>query len=237
MTDHAIVSHDEWVAARKELLAQEKEFTRLRDQLSQARRAMPWERVDKAYAFDGPNGRETLAQLFAGRSQLVVYHFMFDPGWEAGCKGCSFWADNLERNVVHLAHRDVTLVAVSRAPLAKLDAFRRRMGWTFKWVSSAGSDFNYDYGVSFVLEQIKKGEAAYNYAPRPSDSTMTELPGLSVFYKEGDGALFHTYSTYARGLDMLNTAYHCLDLVPKGRDEAGLTPRSAWVRLRDSYDA
>lgn len=237
MTDHAVVSHDEWVAARKELLAQEKEFTRLRDQLSQARRDMPWERVDKAYAFDGPNGRETLAQLFAGRSQLVVYHFMFDPGWEAGCKGCSFWADNLERNVVHLAHRDVTLLAVSRAPLAKLDAFKRRMGWTFKWVSSAGGDFNYDYGVSFVLEQIKKGEAVYNYAPRPSDSAMTELPGLSVFYKDADGVLFHTYSAYARGLDMLNTAYQCLDLVPKGRDEAGLTPRSAWIRLRDSYDA
>jgi len=231
---HKVVSREEWIEARKQFLAREKEFTHLRDRLSRERRDLPWERVEKAYAFDGPAGRETLADLFDGRSQLVVYHFMFDPAWEAGCKSCSFWADNFERNVIHLAHRDVTMIAVSRAPLAKLEAFRKRLGWTFKWVSSQPSDFNFDYQVSFSPEESKQGEIFYNYAPRKS--SMTELPGISVFYKDKDGAIFHTYSTYARGLDMMNAAYHYLDLVPKGRDETG--PHAmAWVRLRDSYES
>jgi len=235
MTDHQIVTHEQWVEARKQLLAREKELTRLRDQLSQAHRELPWERVTKDYAFDGPDGRETLGDLFAGRSQLVVYHFMFGPDWEAGCKSCSFWADNFERNVVHLAARDVTMIAVSRAPLAKLDAFRQRLGWTFKWVSSAGSDFNFDYGVSFSQEERGGDKIYYNYAW--IDSGMSELPGISVFHRDASGAIFHTYSCYARGLDMMNTAYHYLDLVPKGRDEAEQRPHPmAWVRLRDSYD-
>ena len=234
MTDHQIVTHEQWVEARKQLLAREKELTRLRDQLSQARRELPWERVTKDYAFDGPDGRKTLGDLFAGRSQLVVYHFMFGPDWEAGCKSCSFWADNFERNVVHLAARDVTMIAVSRAPLAKLDAFRQRLGWTFKWVSSAGSDFNFDYGVSFSQEERGGDKIYYNYAW--IDSAMSELPGISVFHRDDSGAIFHTYSCYARGLDMMNAAYHYLDLVPKGRDEAEQRPgRQAWVRYRDSY--
>jgi len=232
MENHRIVSHDEWIEARKQLLAKEKEFTRLRDQLSAQRRDLPWERVDKPYVFDGPGGKEALPQLFAGRSQLVVYHFMFAPEQETPCKSCSFWADNFERNVVHLAHRDVTMMAVSRAPLAKLEAFKRRMGWTFKWVSSGGCDFNQDYQVSPRPEQRAKGETFYNYVPLKS--SMADLPGISVFYKDADGAVFHTYSCYARGLDMMNVAYQYLDLVPKGRDESG--PHAmAWVRYRDSY--
>src|SRR5262245_17531150 len=236
MEKHKVVSRDEWIASRKELLREEKEFTRLRDRLSQKRRDLPWERVDKPYVFEGPNGKETLPQLFDGRSQLVVYHFMYGPDSETPCKSCSFWADNFERNVVHLAHRDVTMIAVSRAPLQKLEAFKRRMGWTFKWVSSAGCDFNHDYQVSFTPEEIAKGEGYYNYAMQKS--SMAERPGISVFYKAGDGAVFHTYSCYSRGLDMMNAAYHYLDLVPKGRDEAEQRPYSmAWVRFRDSYDA
>jgi predicted dithiol-disulfide oxidoreductase (DUF899 family) len=233
MDNHRIVSQEEWLAARKDLLREEKEFTRSRDRLSQRRRDLPWVRVDKHYAFEGPKGKETLPQLFDGRSQLLVYHFMFGPDWEAPCKSCSFWADNFERNVVHLAHRDVTLIAVSRAPLERIEAFKRRMGWTFKWVSSAGSDFNHDYQVSFTPDEVAKGEGYYNYAMRKN--TMTELPGISVFCKGADGAVFHTYSCYARGLDMMNAAYHYLDLVPKGRDETG--PHAmAWVRYRDSYE-
>jgi predicted dithiol-disulfide oxidoreductase (DUF899 family) len=233
MTDHKVVSRQEWTAAREDLLAKEKAFTRLRDQLSQQRRELPWVRVEKPYVFEGPEGRVTLPELFEGRSQLVVYHFMFDPGWEAGCKSCSFWADNFERNVVHLAHRDVTLVAVSRAPLARLAAFRARMGWSFRWVSSFGTDFNYDYHVSFTPEEQASGEAYYNYARQPlADS---ERPGISVFFKDPGGAVFHTYSCYARGLDMLNAGYHYLDLVPRGRDEAGLSYPQEWVRHRDRY--
>jgi predicted dithiol-disulfide oxidoreductase (DUF899 family) len=234
MENHKVVPREEWIEARKQLLAREKEFTRLRDRLSQERRDLPWERVEKAYAFDGPAGRETLADLFGGRSQLVIYHFMFDPSWDAGCKSCSFWADNFERNVVHLAHRDVTMIAVSRAPLAKLDAFKKRLGWTFKWVSSQPSDFNYDYQASAPSGGSKAGEIFYNYGWRKSG--MTELPGISVFYKDKAGAIFHTYSTYARGLDMMNAAYHYLDIVPKGRDESG-KPAMTWVRLRDSYES
>jgi predicted dithiol-disulfide oxidoreductase (DUF899 family) len=232
MEAHKVVSRDEWLDARKHLLADEKEFTKARDRLSRARRELPWVRVDKTYTFDGPNGKETLADLFEGRSQLVIYHFMYGPEMEAACKSCSFWADNFERTVVHLNARDVTMIAVSRSPFARLDAFRQRMGWTFKWVSSAETDFNFDYHVSFTREQIAKGETYYNFAP--SSTKMTELPGISVFHKDPAGAVFHTYSCYARGLDMMNAAYHYLDLVPKGRDEEG--PHAmAWVRYRDSY--
>ena len=233
MENHKAVSREQWVEARTSLLAKEKEFTRLRDELSQARRDLPWVRVAKPYVFDGPSGKETLSDLFAGSSQLIVYHFMFGPDWEAGCPSCSFWADNFERVVVHLKQRDVTMLAVSRAPLAKLDAFKKRLGWTFKWVSSADNDFNYDYNVSFIPEELAKGPRYYNYAW--SKSSMTELPGISVFYKDASGAIFHTYSCYARGLDMMNAAYHYLDLVPKGRDERGLPHPQAWVRLHDDY--
>ena len=234
MESHKVVSREEWTAARQELLAKEKEFTRRRDELSRARRALPWERVEKPYLFDGPDGKESLAQLFGGKSQLVVYHLMFDPSWEEACKSCSFWADNFERNVVHLAARDVALIAVSRAPLAKLEAFKRRMGWSFKWVSSGGNDFNQDYQVSATPEEAARGEYYYNYTRQKGE--FGERPGISVFFKDPGGAVFHTYSCYARGLDMMNAAYHYLDLVPKGRDEADQKPHPmAWVRYRDRY--
>jgi predicted dithiol-disulfide oxidoreductase (DUF899 family) len=233
MDKHKIVAKDEWLAARKQLLAKEKEFTRLRDQLSEQRRALPWERVDKDYVFEGPKGKESLAQLFEGRSQLVVYHFMFAPEAEAPCKSCSFWADNFNGITAHLNQRDVTFVAISRAPLPKLQAFAKRLGWSFKWASSAGTAFNYDYNVSFRSDDVGKGGASYNY--RPTETTMSDLPGISVFSKDADGQVFHTYSCYARGLDMMNTAYHYLDLVPKGRDEDGLPHTMAWVKFRDLY--
>jgi predicted dithiol-disulfide oxidoreductase (DUF899 family) len=234
MQNHKVVSREGWLVARKELLAKEKEFTRLRDQLSQQRRELPWVRVEKEYIFDGPNGKETLAELFAGRSQLLIYHFMFDPSWNEGCKSCSFWADNYNGIIVHLNHRDVTMVTISRAPLEKLEAYKKRMGWSFKWVSSFGNDFNRDYHVSFTPEEQEKGEVYYNYKMgRPFSS---EGPGVSVFSKDESGNIFHTYSCYARGLDMLNGAYHSLDLVPKGRDEAGLSSPQAWVRRHDQYD-
>lgn len=231
---HAVVPPGEWLAARRRLLAKEKEFTRLRDELSELQRSLPWERVEKEYLFRGPDGEESLADLFAGRSQLVVYHFMFDPGWEEGCKSCSLMADHYDRSVVHLAARDVTLVTVSSAPLDRLEAFQRRMGWTFKWVSAEKTGFNRDYGVTFTPEQVESGEAAYNYAaldrfPGP------EWPGLSVFYKDEDGTIYHTYSTYARGLDIFLGVYRFLEIVPKGRDEDGLTYGMEWVRHRDRY--
>ncbi len=228
-----VVSREEWIAARKEHLAREKALTRQRDQLSRERRELPWVRVDESYVFDGPNGKETLAELFDGRSQLLVYHFMFDPDWDEGCKSCSFWADNFDGIVVHLKHRDVTMVAISKAPFAKLDAFRRRMGWRFKWVSSAHTSFNRDYHVSFTPEEQERGPVDYNYEMRAFPSS--EAPGISVFFKDSTGAIFHTYSCYARGLDMVNGAYHLLDLVPKGRDEAGLPYSMAWVRHHDRY--
>jgi len=234
MTAHKVVSQEEWVAARKELLAKEKEFTQLRDQLSQHRRELPWVKIEKEYIFDGPNGKEALAELFTGRSQLLVYHFMFDPSWTEGCKSCSFWADNFNGIIVHLNHRDVTMVAISRAPLPQLEAFKKRMGWNFKWVSSFGADFNRDYHVSFTPEEREKGEVYYNYGT--SKFFSPEGPGISAFFKDGDGDIFHTYSSYARGLDMLNGAYHHLDLAPKGRDEAGLPSPQAWVRHHDKYD-
>jgi predicted dithiol-disulfide oxidoreductase (DUF899 family) len=231
--NHPVVAALEWLAERKKLLAKEKAFNRARDELSAARRALPWERVEKEYVFDGPDGKQTLGDLFAGRSQLIVYHFMFAPDWDGGCKSCSWWADNFERNVVHLTHRDVTLVAISRAPLAKLEAFKQRMGWTFKWLSTAGNDFAYDYHASFRPEELGAGEVTYNY--RQIKLSNTDHTGISVFYRDPDGTVFHTYSCYSRGVDMLNAGYHYLDLVPKGRDEDGLPYNQAWVRERDKY--
>ena len=228
---HPVATHKAWLKARTALLAKEKAFTRLRDKLNQQRRELPWERVEKKYVFDGPAGKESLADLFENRSQLVVYHFMFNPASEEGCKHCSFWADNFNPIVVHLSHRDVTFVAISRAPLAKIEAFKKRMGWSFQWLSSAKSDFNYDYQASFTPETIQSGIAFYNYAKQ--EMKMSDREGVSVFHKDASGAIFHTYSAYARGIDMMNTAYHYLDLVPKGRDE-GDSPQS-WVRFHDRY--
>ena len=234
MPNRKIVSREKWLAAREVLLAKEKEFTRARDKLSAERRALPWVEVDKSYVFDGPSGKETLSDLFDGKSQLLVYHFMYGPDWDEGCKSCSFWADNYDGIDVHLKHRDVTLITVSSAPLATLEAYKKRMGWSFKWVSSAGADFNGDYQVSFTPEQQKAGPIFYNYEMRSFPST--EAPGISVFAKDERGTVYHTYSCYARGLDMLNGAYHMLDLVPKGRDEAALPHSMAWLRHRDRYD-
>jgi predicted dithiol-disulfide oxidoreductase (DUF899 family) len=235
MEDHRIVSREQWIEERKVLLAREKEFTRLRDQLSHQRRELPWVRVDKHYVFEGANGKQTLSELFAGRQQLIVYHLMFDPSWEEACSRCSFWADNFNGVLVHLNQRNVTLVAISRAPIGKLAAFQKRMGWSFNWVSSFGSDFNHDYHVSFTPEELEHGEIIYNYGP--VKTSMTERPGISVFYKGQAGRIFHTYSCYSRGLDMLNVAYHYLDLTPKGRDEEGLPFPMAWVCYHDAYGA
>ena len=232
MQNHKVVSREEWLVVRKEHLIKEKEFTRLRDQLSQQRRDLPWVRVDKEYIFDGPNGKETLSELFEGQTQLLVYHFMFDPSWSEGCKSCSFWADNYGRIIVHLNHRDVTMVTISKAPFDTLEAFKKRMGWSFKWVSSFQTDFNRDYHVSFTPEERQKGEAYYNY--RFGKFPSSEGPGISVFYKDENANIFHTYSCYARGLDMVNGAYHLLDLVPKGRDETGHI--MAWLRHHDRYE-
>jgi predicted dithiol-disulfide oxidoreductase (DUF899 family) len=227
-----VVSPEEWLAARKELLIKEKEFTRARDALSAERRKLPWVRVDKEYVFDTAGGKQTLAELFGGKSQLIVYHFMFGPGWAEGCPGCSFIGDHLDGSVIHLAHRDVTLLAVSRGPLPQIEAFKRRMGWRFKWVSSFESDFNRDYLVSFTKDELAAGKVYYNYETTTFPSE--EAPGLSVFYKDMTGAVFHTYSSYARGLDILLGAYNFLDLAPKGRDEEGLKGM-AWVRHHDKY--
>ena len=232
-TDRPIVSRDAWIAARKEHLRREKEFTRLRDQLSAERRALPWTRVEKDYLFRGPDGDRTLAQLFGPRSQLIVYHFMMGADWEEGCKSCSFWTDNFQDIDVHLAARDVALLAVSTAPYDRIAAFRKRMGWTHEWVSCAGGDFNRDYHVSFTPEDLAAGEVDYNF--RPIKTSMTELPGISVFFRDEDGTVYHTYSCYSRGLDMLNVAYHYLDLTPKGRHEDGLPVPMAWVKLHDRY--
>ena len=234
MNEHRIVTGNEWTEARRQLLQKEKEFTRARDELSAARRALPWERVEKEYMFETPRGRASLSGLFDGRRQLVVYHFMLGPDWEEGCKSCSFWADNFNGIDVHLRHRDVTLLAVSRAPFAKIEAYRRRMGWTFPWASSYGTDFNFDYRVSFRPEDVAAGKAQYNYAL--TQTSMSELPGISVFFRDDAGAVFHTYSCYSRGLDMLNGAYHFLDITPKGRDEDGLPQSMAWVRRHDQYE-
>ena len=228
-----VVPPTEWLDARMQLLKKEKEFTRLRDELSRQRRELPWEKVHKPYVFDGPNGKETLADLFGGKSQLIVYHFMFGPGWEEGCPSCSFLSDHIDGSVAHLAARDVRLVVVSHAPISRIAAFKKRMGWRFKWVSSHGTDFNYDYQVSFSKEELAKADVYYNYTMQkfPAD----EAPGTSVFYKNAAGEIFHTYSAYQRGLDILIGAYNWLDLVPKGRDEDGLAFTMAWVRHHDRY--
>jgi predicted dithiol-disulfide oxidoreductase (DUF899 family) len=226
-----IVSHEEWLAARKEFLRKEKEFTRLRDELSQQRRELPWEKVEKQYVFEGAQGKQTLAELFDGKSQLVVYHFMLAPEWEAGCPSCSFWADNFNPIIVHLKNRDITMIAVSRAPYAKLAAYQKRMGWNFKWVSSFGSDFNFDYHVSFTPEELEKKQAIYNFKRFPVKSS--EMPGTSVFFKDDAGNVYHTYSTYERGIDLQNTAYNYIDLTPKGRDENDRG--QSWVRRHDEY--
>ena len=231
--EHEVVSPKEWIASRKELLRKEKEFTKLRDQLSRQRRELPWEKVEKQYVFDGPQGKVTLADLFGSRTQLIVYHFMFGPGWEQGCPSCSYLADHFGGALVHLANRDVTLAVVSRAPLAQIEAFKKRMGWEFRWVSSFANDFNRDYHVSFTKEETTSGKVYYNYdmVEFPSE----EAPGASVFYKNEAGEIFHTYSTYARGLDILVGSYNFLDLAPKGRDEDGLAHTMAWVRHHDRY--
>jgi len=231
MAGHKVVSSEQWMAARKKLLVKEKQLTRLADKLSKERRALPWEAVTKDYVFDGPNGRETLAQLFDGRSQLVVYHFMFGPDWDAGCPHCSRWADNFNGVIVHLNQRDVTMIAVSRASYEKLAAYRQRMGWSFKWVSSFGSDFNFDFHVSFTPEEMKKGKAFYNFKLQNPDAPERE--GVSVFHKDAKGKVYRTYSTFARGIEALNLDYKYLDIVPKGRDEAGRGP--FWVRRHDEY--
>jgi predicted dithiol-disulfide oxidoreductase (DUF899 family) len=230
---HQIVSREEWLAARRQHLSEEKEFTRLRDRLSAARRELPWVRVEKDYVFDTPDGKATLAELFDGRSQLMVYHFMFGPGWEQGCPSCSFLSDHIDGANLHLPQRDVTLLAVSRAPLAQIEAFKQRMGWRFRWVSSYGNDFNREYHVSFTPDEMAQGEVYYNYGM--TEFPSEEAPGISAFYKDPDGAVFHTYSAYARGLDMLVGAYNYLDLAPKGRDEAALPWTMAWVRHHDRY--
>ena len=226
---HTVVAQHEWLEARKALLAKEKELTRLRDQLTQQRRDLPWEAVDEEYVFDGPEGKKTLAGLFDGRSQLLVYHFMFDPADEVGCPICSFWADNFDPIVLHLEAQDVTMIAVSRAPFGKIAAYKKRMGWSFMWVSSFENDFNFDYRVSFTPEQWD--DAVYNYGTQSPSNPDRE--GLSVFFKDEDGRVFHTYSAYSRGIDLVNTAYNYLDLVPKGRDEDGRGP--FWVRRHDEY--
>ena len=229
MTEHPVVTHDEWLEARKALLLEEKEFTRNRDELSRRRRELPWEPVTTEYVFDGEHGPETLADLFGDATQLVVYHFMFEPDWDEGCKSCSFWADNFNPNVVHLAARDTRLVVVSRAPVAKLLAYRERMGWSFHWVSSFANSFNRDFGVGF--EPDEQDTPGYNYGTLPPG--MAEREGVSVFCRDADGAIFHTYSAYARGIDLLNAAYNFIDLTPKGRNEQGRS--LAWVRRHDEY--
>jgi predicted dithiol-disulfide oxidoreductase (DUF899 family) len=232
--EHKIVSQAEWIAARKELLKKEKESTWLLDQLSIERRKLPWVKVTKNYLFDGPGGKVTLADLFAGRNQLVIYHFMFGPDWQEGCPSCSFVSDHNDGTLPHLAARDVTLVAVSRASLAKIQTFKKRMGWRFNWVSSFGTDFNGDFHVSFSKEEFAKGKVSYNYTMQEFPSA--EAPGLSVFYKDANGDVYHTYSTYGRGLETLLGTYRILDMVPKGRDEDDLLFSMAWIRYHDRYD-
>ncbi len=231
--DHEIVSRKEWLAARKALLSLEKEETKLRDKVRAERLALPWVKVDKAYTFDTPDGRRSLADLFDGRSQLVVYHFMYGPDWEAGCPGCSFLADHIDGMLPHLNHHDVTMIAVSRAPLEKLMAYRRRMGWKFPWVSSHGSDFNFDYHVSFTKEELASGKVMYNYRETPSAEAHDELPGLSAFFKDEDGTVYHTDSDYARGGEELLGTLMVLDRAPKGRNETGTL---SFVKRKDEYE-
>ena len=230
-----VVSQQEWLAARKELLAKEKQLTRQNDAIAAERRNLPWVKVEKDYVFNTPSGKKTLADLFEGRSQLIIYHFMFGPDWAEGCPSCSILGDHIDGNATHLANRDVTLIAVSRAPLAKIEAFKKRMGWRFKWASSFGSDFNRDYHVSFTKEELANHEMYYNFKKQffPSE----EGPGASVFYKNENGEVFHTYSTYGRGLEAAMGIYVYLDLTPRGRHEEGIVPHPmAWVRHHDRYE-
>jgi predicted dithiol-disulfide oxidoreductase (DUF899 family) len=233
LEQHKVVSHEDWQRARKEHLAKEKEFTRLRDELSRQRRELPWEKIEKQYVFDGPKGRELLGDLFDGRSQLVVYHFMLGPGWSEGCKSCSYLADHFDGMTIHLANRDTTFLVISRAPLGEIEGFKKRMAWRFKWVSSYESDFNFDHHVSFRPEERSQGKVEYNY--RLTEFPSEEGPGASVFFKDSEGEVFHTYSSYERGLDILVGTYNFLDLTPKGRDEEGLAHTMAWVRHHDRY--
>jgi predicted dithiol-disulfide oxidoreductase (DUF899 family) len=236
MKTHQVVSQEQWIDARRALLEDEKRLTRQRDDIARRRRELPWVKVEKNYVFDTPTGKKSLADLFQGRSQLLIYHFMFGPEWKEGCPSCSFVCDHVDGAVPHLAARDVTLTMISRAPLAKIEAFKKRMGWHFAWVSSNGSDFNYDFQASFKPEERAKGEVYYNYetAPFPSE----EGPGASVFYRDpATGEIFHTYSVYARGLDPLVGTYTLLDMVPKGRSEDGLPFSMAWVRHHDRYES
>ncbi len=236
MTKPTIVSKAEWTEARKAHLAKEKVNTRQRDELARERRNLPWVRVDENYVFDAPQGKVTLADLFRGKSQLIVYHFMFGPEWAEGCPSCSLLADHMNGALPHLAARDTSLVMISRAPIGEIEAFKKRMGWQFPWVSSFGNDFNHDFNVYFTPEEKAKGEVYYNYTMQPFPSD--EAPGASVFYKDPEtGEIFHTYSTFGRGLDTFVTAYVLLDLVPKGRDEDELPFSMQWVRHHDKYEA
>jgi predicted dithiol-disulfide oxidoreductase (DUF899 family) len=228
-----VVSHEEWLAARKAFLQKEKELTHLRDQVSRQRLELPWEKVEKNYVFDGPNGKQSLAELFAGRSQLLVYHFMLGPDWVEGCPSCSFLGDHFDGMLPHLGARDVTFTAISRAPMPQIAAFKKRMGWKFNWVSSNANSFNFDYKVSFTPEEIATGEANYNFGT--ISLPIEECPGASAFYKDEAGNVYHTYSTYARGLDIFLGAYNFLDIAPKGRDEDGLAFTMAWVKHHDKY--
>lgn len=228
----SVVSPEEWLEARKDLLVKEKEFTRLRDQLSQQRRSLPWVKIEKDYVFEGADGQQSLSDIFADKSQLIIYHFMFGPDWEEGCPSCSFWADNFDGIDIHLAHRDITFLAISRAEYKKLEAYKQRMGWSFNWLSSLHSDFNYDFSVSFTPEEKEKNETFYNYRKLPY--FLDELVGVSVFYKNEQGDIYHTYSTYSRGVDILNGAYNYIDLSPKGRDEE--SGMSSWLRRHDQYE-
>jgi predicted dithiol-disulfide oxidoreductase (DUF899 family) len=231
METHKLVSRDEWLVARKALLADEKALSKARDRVAKQRRELPWVKVEKEYVFDTPDGRQTLAQLLDGRSQLIVYHFMFGPGWKEGCPGCSFVADHIDGANLHVAHHDVTLLAVSRAPRGEFEPFKKRMGWHFKWVSSAGSDFNFDYHVSASEAEKAVGKMNYNY--ETIDSATDELPGISVFTKDDAGQVFHAYSTYARGVDILIGAYNYLDMAPKGRNENTIMD---WMKHHDRYE-
>ena len=226
-----VVSQTEWIAARKKLLLKEKKFSKIRDQLNQQRRRLPWMKIDKEYVFDAPMGQVSLADLFRGKSQLIVYHFMFGPGWKEGCPHCSFWADHYDSVNIHLGQRDTAFAVISRAPLKRIESFKKRMGWKFNWVSSATNDFNFNFNVSFTPEQIKKRTAIYNFAPLNMD--IDEREGVSAFFKDED-AIYRTYSSYARGIDLMNTTYNFLDLTAKGRDEHPGQPQD-WVRFHDKY--
>ena len=230
-----VVSREEWLAARKELLAREKQLTHERDAVTAERRQLPWVKVEKNYVFDSPSGKKTLADLFNGKSQLIVYHLMFGPEWQEACPSCSFNMDHTDGALVHLAQRDVSFAAVSRAPISKIEAFKKRLGWKFNWVSSYGSDFNYDYHVSFTPKQLAKGKVEFNF--ELTEFPSEEAPGVSVFYKDKDGRIFHTYSAYGRGTETTMNTYNYLDYVPKGRDEEGFRFTMSWLRHHDRYES